>query len=486
MKYIKYYLLGGLLLILASCSEKALDNINKDVNDPTSVLSTNELPSVIVESSYGTTATDMAWYASLFIEQSAGVDEQFYDADRRNGVTASSLLDNSWNSVYNNLAILKDIIVKCSPGGSESDNKETLGIAQILTAYNLAIVTDMWGQAPWTDALEGAKNLHPKFDSQKQIYDSLFVLLNHAISNLSMTPSNIEASALPKQDLMYGGDASLWIKAAWSLKARYFMHIEKVVPSAVDSVLACVGHGFTGGNDALVFTKYEATDIGSNPWWALTYYERGDLCSGKTLYDLMSARNDPRISAYFTTADPTDPTSTIFPAPNGTADRTRAGYGEYSYSNITGNENDRTSPTPLMSYHELLFLKAEAMARKGQDFKATLKSAIEANFDYHSVSGADLYYTLEVLPKLGLSSAGDINEIMTQKYIAFYEAESLEAYNDYRRTGIPQLNNPNNNLASYGFVVRFPYPTSEVTANTDNVPSVNVFKDKIWWAGGTE
>lgn len=486
MKYIKYYLLGGFLLFMASCSEKALDNINKDVNDPTNVLSTNELPSVIVESAYGTTATDMAWYASLFVEQSTGVDEQFYDADRRNGVTASSFLDNSWNSVYNNLAILKDIIGKCSPGGAESDNTETLGIAQVLTAYNLAVITDMWGQAPWSEALGGAKNLHPKFDKQQQIYDSLFVLLNNAIKNLSMTPSNTEASVLPKQDLIYGGNAALWTKAAWSLKARYFMHMEKIVPSAVDSVLACVGHGFTSGSDALVFSKYVATDIGSNPWWALTYYERGDLCSGKTLYDLMLSRSDPRISAYFTTADPTNPNSTIVPAPNGTADRTRAGYGEYSYSNITGNADDRTSPTPLMSFHELEFLKAEAMARKGVDFKGALQAAIEANFDYHGVSGADLYFTSEVLPRLGVTLSDNLKEIMTQKYIASYEAESLEAYNDYRRTGFPQLNNPNNNLTNYGFVERFPYPSSEVTANTDNVPKVNVFHDKVWWAGGTE
>jgi len=48
------------------------------------------------------------------------------------------------------------------------------------------------------------------------------------------------------------------------------------------------------------------------------------------------------------------------------------------------------------------------------------------------------------------------------------------------------MNNPANSNASYGFVQRLPYPTIEVTSNSAHLPSVNIFKDKVWWAGGTE
>jgi hypothetical protein len=99
-----------------------------------------------------------------------------------------------------------------------------------------------------------------------------------------------------------------------------------------------------------------------------------------------------------------------------------------------------------------------------------------------TVADADAYFTTEVLPRLGASLSANLQEIMTQKYIAMYEQESIEVYNDYRRTGIPTMHNPNNDVASYGFPQRFPYPSSEVTANPSNVPAVNIFKDKIWWA----
>lgn len=480
MKTLKYILGIALVLSLGSCSKKELTRVNRDLNDAPDVPAINELPDVIVESAFGTTGTDMAWYASLFIEHSAGTDEQFYDADRRQGVTASSLMDNSWTSVYDNLMVLNDIISKCSPDGSEPDNKATLGIAQILTAYNLAVVTDMWGDVPWTEALKGLENVHPKFDSQQDIYTAIFSLLDDAIANLTDAP---DVDGLAGQDLMYGGDTELWIKAAWSLKARYYMHLEKTDAKYLDSVLACIPKGFAEASDALVFDKYENTAIGANPWFDFTYQERGDLCAGTTLYNLMKERKDPRILAYF--EDPLDKgNDSIIPAPNGKAQRTRAGYGVYSFSKITGDEDGWAAPTPLMSYHELLFLKAEALARQGSmDYLPALEDAIKANFAFHGVKAdsASWYITHEVLPRLGTDMENNIKEIMTQKYIAFYEAESIEGYNDYRRTGIPQMNNPANALSNYGFVLRFPYPSSEVTSNPDNVPKINVFKDPIWW-----
>ncbi|TAM94714.1 MAG: SusD/RagB family nutrient-binding outer membrane lipoprotein [Chitinophagaceae bacterium] len=486
MKSLKYFFsvgIGiGLFLFSTSCSKNDLAKVNKDLNDATDVGAINELPAATMETVFGTAGTDIAWYSSLFIEQSTGVDEQFYDADRRNGVTSASLMDNSWNSIYDNLMILNDMITKCSPGGSEPDNKGTLGIAQILTAYNLAVLTDMWGDIPWSEALKGLGNVHPKYDSQQDVYAAIFGLLNAAISNL--TNASL-VSGLAKQDLIYGGDFTLWTKAAWSLKARYFMRLEKRQPVYIDSVLVCVPNGFTDASDALVFNKYENSSTGANPWYDFTYQDRGDLCSGETLYNLMNDRSDPRMSAYFLNPDG-DGSTPIVPAPNGEAQRTRAGYGVYSFSAITGTEDGWSAPTPLMSYHELLFLKAEALARKGNTgYINALEDAITANFIFHGLDAgsASTYFTTEVLPRLGTDMQSNLQEILTQKYIGEYEAESIEAYDDYRRTGIPQMHNPANQLTNFGFVQRYPYPSSEVTSNPNNIPkNINIFKDPVWWA----
>ena len=86
-----------------------------------------------------------------------------------------------------------------------------------------------------------------------------------------------------------------------------------------------------------------------------------------------------------------------------------------------------------------------------------------------------------------LTAGNELKEILTQKYIGLYEHEAIEAYNDYRRVpSFLTLNNPNNLTSSGGFVWRFPYPTSEISSNSANIPDINVFTDKVWWAGGAE
>jgi hypothetical protein len=244
--------------------------------------------------------------------------------------------------------------------------------------------------------------------------------------------------------------------------------------NAAASVLACIPNGFASNDDNFIFAAYEATASGENPWFQFLA-DRSHLSAGQTLYDLMFARNDPRIAAYFTMIGDT----AYVPAPNGTATETQGGI--YSTSLIT--ENGRTAATPMMTYHELKFIEAEAKFRAGQGgWKDALQAAIEANFAFHGVDGATDYYTNKVEPML--TAGNELKEILTQKYIAFYEHEAIEAYNDYRRTGVPTMNNPNN--ATAGFVNRFPYALSEISSNPDNVPDIDVFVNKVWWAGGDE
>jgi hypothetical protein len=141
-----------------------------------------------------------------------------------------------------------------------------------------------------------------------------------------------------------------------------------------------------------------------------------------------------------------------------------------------------------MTYHELKFIEAEAKFRTSDaTWQASLQQAIEANFVFHGLLLADgtTYFTTQVVPRL--TAGNEIKEILTQKYIAFYEAEAIEAYNDYRRVpSFLTLNNPNNLTSSGGFPWRFPYPSSEVASNSANIPVINNYVDKTWWEGGTE
>jgi hypothetical protein len=464
MKAIKIFILALIPFIFVECSEKVMDDINKDKNHTENMPASNMLPDVILRSAFESTGIDIAWYATVYIEHSAGTWAQSAEADKRVSQQNSSLFNNNWNGLYSLMMSCNDIISKTDPTtGSEPDNNWARGIAQVLLAYNLAITTDMWGDVPYKEALLGTANMQPKYDKQQDIYVAINALLDDAIVNLGKTTVKFG-----KFDYIYAGDQNKWIKAAYSLKARYAMRLINKDATMSAAALADVTKGFASASDALIFNSFEATATGENPW-SQFMADRSHLSVSSTLYNYMNERNDPRIAVYFTQID-----GAYAPAPSGTAEETQGGI--YSVSAIT--YNSMVEPIPLMSYHELKFIEAEAKFRTGDaTWKVALQQAVEASFEYH---GADIgdYYTTEVEPRL--TAGNELKEIIMQKYIAFYEYESIEAYNDYRRTGYPAMNNPKN--ATVGFVNHFPYALSEVSSNPANVPTIDVYKDKVWWA----
>jgi len=466
MKTIKIFFLVLMPFLFVACSEEKMDEINKDLNDASSMPASNMLPDVELRTAFETTGTDMAWYATVYIEHDAGTWAQSADADKRVSQQSSSLMDNSWNNVYSLMMACNTIITKTDPAtGTEPTNFWARGIAQVLLAYNLAVTTDMWGDVPWTEALKGASNMRPKYDTQESIYIAIQALLDDAIVNLGKT-----TLVVPSYDYMYAGDQNKWIKAAYSLKARYALHLINKDNNAAATALANVTKGFGSASEALVFKKFTDAATGQNPWYQFMI-DRSHLSASATLYNYMTARNDPRIAVYFTKIG-----AIYNPAPSGTAEETQGGV--YSVSAVTAAITGKTAPLPLMSYHELKFIEAEAKFRTGDaTWKAALQAAVEASFTY---AGATIgtYFADQVVPRL--TTGNELNEILMQKYIAFYEYEAIETYNDYRRTGVPTMNNPNN--ASVGFVNRFPYALSEVSNNAANVPVINVFTDKVWWA----
>lgn len=477
MKIYKFLLTLSIALLLFSCSEDTMDEINLNINDPSDMVSDNLIPDAILKSAYEITGTDIAWFTSIYIEHNAGTWAQSTDADRRLGQESASLFNNNWNSLYDVMNICKTVIDKTDPvTGSEPINTGARGIAQILMAYNLAVTTDMWGECPYTEAFMGSDNLQPKYDKQSDLYVEIFALLDDAILNL--TGASINAA-----DFIYNGDADAWIKAAHSLKARYIMRLSERNATAAADALVEIALGFTDASEQMLFDHYVDNLPNGNPWFEY-WYIRDHNSISSTLVDLLQARNDPRDDWLYYSGPI---------APIGVAEQTQGGYAQ---SKLSTGWRSWDPPTPMMTYHELLYIKAEAEFRSEATpgvWHATLEEAITAQFAWlggyclvdwtggATIADAHAYFTSDVLPLL---ADNELEEIMTQKYIGMFEMECMEAYNDYRRTGIPTMQNPNNETV--GFVNRFPFALSEVSSNPDNVPSVSVYTDKVWWAGGTE
>lgn len=453
-----------------------MDKINKNVNDPTNVQSRFILTDVFTSTAFSITGSDYAFYASVYMEYNVGVWGQMYNAEIRvSEPTSATTYNNSWNAQYRNLYELKIAMQKCSEGGEEDGNFLNLAIAQIMTAYNLAMLTDLMGDAPYSEALQPRVIYQPKLDKQQDLYGVVFKMLDDAIVNLGKTLTH--PSSLGNQDLIYKGDKAKWLKAANGLKARYTMRLA-LKEAKYDKVIEFANASFANAAEDFKYTYNGGSTV--NPFSRFKR-DRDYFGASQSMKNKLDARNDPRVAKYFKQYSATTP---MLYAPNGEPEQVQKKYGVSALTSTT-------NPTRLMSYHELQFLKAEAYARMSPaqigEAENALKEGLRAAFVKVGLTAAqaDQYFTASVK---GLFDANPLKEIMNQKYIALYDEEGVEIYNDYRR--LKAMGNAQIELANTkSFPLRFSYGNSDVTTNPNVREAYGdgayVYKENVWWAGGT-
>ena len=500
---------------LSSCSDDVLNAVNKDKDHPTSVESKYIIADVLTSTAFGGIGGDVNTYLSTYVEHEVGIDNQLYRAETRSGEPSSaSTFNNVWENLYSNLKNARIVINQCSEGGRDAGNNVTKGIAEVLAAYLSAILTDMFGDTPWSEAAlvnpDGSPQfMNPKIDKQEDIYKGINAYLDAAIDDLQKTDVNPVGSF----DFLYSGDKAKWLKLAYGLKARYALRLLAKASSRdaeLNKILDYVGKSFASAGEQAAFNVYNATNF--NPLFDFQW-SRDGLAASQSMAEKLIARNDPRLRRVFIDAEwaqvESNDADNYFMAPNGSPEQLRYHYNTsvFVYSQVAS--------TMYMSYHELLFIKAEVQARKGltEEAEATLKEALTAavaNMEA-SISAAEAapevnrygglgittdpidasetseYFATSVKP---LFDASPLKEIMVQKYLAFFGAsgESTEAYNDVRRLqalgeSFIELKNKN------PFPHRCPYGNSDTTTNPEVKEAFGtgqyVYSEKVWWAGGT-
>ncbi len=89
------------------------------------------------------------------------------------------------------------------------------GTSKIMEAYVLLTLVDLFGTAPYSEALQGTDIISPTHDAGADIYNAAIALLDEGIAQLSGT-----SAGAPAYDNYYGGDADNWIAAANSIKLK--------------------------------------------------------------------------------------------------------------------------------------------------------------------------------------------------------------------------------------------------------------------------
>lgn len=454
--------------IISSCTDEIMDEIDTNPNSPLEVPIALLMPQVTVSAAFGIAGTDLAWYSSVFVEHTTGVHGQLEAADKRTGIN-TTIVNNTWTNIYaDQLQDLQLIINRGSEGGAEEGSWTSVGIAKVLFAHALGTATDVWGRVPYTEALSGAENRQPQFDSQESIYSALQVMLDEAIADLAKEP----LTGPGETDFFYGGDAALWTKAAYALKARYYNRMSNIDPQgSATAALNAALNSFTGPEESMIFTDFTSDATGENPWFQESN-DRGHHAVSVTIDNLLSTLNDPRREHFFTEID-----GAIVPAPNGLAITDQAGV---LYSRASSNVISATAPLPIITYDEVKFIEAEAHLRLSQPEQAldAYELAVTAALLRQGIEdqeAIDAYLSqAEVLP-----ATLTLEHIIRQKYISFWIYQPIEAYNDFRRTGFPGLTNPISPAPR-----RFPYPQDEIAAN-QNIPSVTI-SSGVWWDDGSD
>ena len=435
------------------------EELNQNPNDPTAVPAELLLGSTL----FNTANTVYNVFGSL--DQGAGWAQhmakvQYNDEMRyipREG-TISAIWDNFYRITTSDSQKMYEL-------GADQENTAIQGVARILQAYGFLMLTDIYGDVPFSEALQAeAGNTTPVYDTQEDVYTGSIAYLDEAISLISAGGS-IDAS----QDLLYGGDANKWIKFATSLKFRALMRISGST-NVASQLQAIVNSGnlFSSTDDEAKFA-YLGSDPNANPIYeTVVFGTRGEYKINQTLVEYMDGTNgmdDPRLPVYAQENED----GIIRGKPSGFRDLPSP---DFNYTNVSALGERYLSPTLpgyFLSYTELQFLLAEAASK---DFISGGDSAAEA-FYLEGISSsmaengvADSFDAYVSQSAVAYDAAGALNKIALQKWIALY-SQGMETWIEWRRTDFPVLTPAaENDLGS--IPIRFTYPRDEQSLNRVN------------------
>ena len=442
-------------LLLGGC-KKFLD-VNDDPNNPLDVQESLILAPSEVNISDNIFGGNAAINVQYFLQTIAPNQENPGNWSYR---LFNSYFDGDWNSFYavslNNLRLLDE---KATASGKSN----YAAIAKILSAYVLGTATDLWGDVPYSQGFKGTDNLTPGYDAQKDVYQSMQDLLTAGISDIEkagvITPGG--------DDYFYGGDMDKWKKLAYTLQARYYMHLTKApgntATAQADKALQALSKGMESNDDDLKFV-YEGINT-----WGQAFDPVSTAVLSSTFVNKLKTTNDPRLPKLVKKADGTGLyNGRTVGDPVGSLD-------QYSYPSDwaagTGAANY------LVTYSEALFLKAEATLIKS-GFAAAEPIYIQAIESHFSKLGFDVNSTAvkNYIASRALTGANALQRIMEEKSIANFL--NIENFTDWRRTGFPTITKVNGALSE--IPRRLLYPQSELLSNSQPQQTAKV-SDKVWW-----
>ena len=468
-----FLLVVVLLLALSSC--KKFSDLEKDPNRPGNVPSSLVFTSVLY-STYYAPWSDVQRWNQFYCSNYAYYAEQKYDWT-------------TTNFDYTQLKNVNQMISEAKRIGLADTNPYS-AIGKFYKAYFFVDMSMRLGDVPLTEALKSLDNTTPKYDTQKAVFQQVLVWLEESNADLQTLINSGDQTLTG--DFMLGSDLKKWQKVVNSYKLRVLITLSKKELDTELNIKTLFSNVLnnptkypvmTSLDDNLKFTYNNSTDK-----YPLNQDNYGQTATrnnmSATYLNTLAGLKDPRT---FIVADPAPAkikggfTASDYNAYVGASSgeslddmSTKMLNGEYSsiskskyYSSYVGE------PCIQIGYSEMCFNIAEAVTRgwasgNAEDYYI---KGIKASWIFHGVPSVDskwdAYYA-QATVKLNSMASEALKQILTQKYLAFFQNSGWEAYNNFRRTGVPTFLTGTGTANSGRIAKRWQYPSSERTTNAGN------------------
>lgn len=467
--------------VTAGC-KKFTEGLNTSPNRPTSapyplVLNGAQVSGILIYEG------NLARVAGIFSRSFTGADRQYVDINRYNSSAAD--YNDTWDNLY---SIVIGQLKVVEAGSQAVNDKTTIGITQVMLAQAFGLAADLWGDVPFSEAGDAVKYPTPKFDSQADVYKGVQALLDSAITNLQAHVGTGPA----EKDIYFQGDRGKWIAVAYTLKARFYLHIKDYA-----NAIASAQNGIADATNNMMDPHGTSITADLNIYYDFMVNQRGGYMNAQGAFA-------PSLL---------DPSSTTY---RGNAKTDETARFQYLYQeglmtsdldpNVLSNFDGWGNPQnqdgffagdtwfPLVTFEENQLILAEALIKNNSPDDAAALQALNKHRQYMAAGG---YINTGYLPDghkyddyvlADFSSGGMANpassgltqeqallkEILQEKYVTL--VGQIEQFNDVRRTknllGIPPTKGAK-------LPQRFLYPQDEINTNpnTPKLAAGDLFKE---------
>jgi Starch-binding associating with outer membrane len=414
-----------------------------------------------------------------------------------------------WTKADLNFLTLNNVL-KMEEAAKSSTKATPYGaLGKLFKAMLYTRMTQKVGDLPLSEALKGLDVKTPAYDTQKDVFIQILKWLDESNAEFKTLIASNDISL--DGDFLYNNDLTKWRKAVNTFTLRVLISLSKKEGDSDLNIkmkfATIVGNPteypvMTSNSDNMNYIYNGTTQLyPTNP--GNKGFDKGRYNMSQTYVLGLTSLNDPRVyvtcnpaKAKITAGTPATDFTSFVGAPSGENldDMTfKAGNGVYSYANQKRYYGSLAGPEPgvQLAYWELQFNIAEGINRGWANGNAATfyQNGIRSSMAFYGIAdGASIsitdqdtdavlatatasvtnYLSQPAVAYTGNNAAG-LTQILTQKYLAFFQNSGQEAYFNYRRTGVPAFNSGPGTGNTGVIPRRWLYPSDESFYNTNNL-----------------